>query len=190
MPAGERVTRKLLVATIAMLLVVAGAGVAAATSDPQLAAHGPTTVQGTEKSAVFRVGGRTIRQVRYDDRGALVYSFTLSNDGRLPVTLTGLAPLTREPRLFRYLGLTDKDGNERFTIPAGKRATVRLSMLMHSCETLSARAGSFATEVALRVEKAGVLADTVNVTLPEEVHTGSPREAFCPNATATSRPPG
>ena len=26
--------------------------------------------------------------------------------------------------------------------------------------------------------------------LPEEVHTGSPREAFCPRATADSRPPG
>ena len=29
-----------------------------------------------------------------------------------------------------------------------------------------------------------------STTIPEEVHTGSPREAFCPNATATSRPPG
>jgi len=26
--------------------------------------------------------------------------------------------------------------------------------------------------------------------LPEELHTGSPREAFCPESTATSRPPG
>jgi hypothetical protein len=61
---------------------------------------------------------------------------------------------------------------------------------MHACETLSARAGSFATEVALRVVRAGVLADAVRVTLPEEVHTGSPREASCPRATASSRPPG
>jgi len=30
----------------------------------------------------------------------------------------------------------------------------------------------------------------VLVTLPEEVHTGSPREAFCPEATASSRSPG
>ena len=28
------------------------------------------------------------------------------------------------------------------------------------------------------------------VTLPEELHTGSPREASCPEATATSRPQG
>ena len=28
------------------------------------------------------------------------------------------------------------------------------------------------------------------VSLPEEVHTGSPREAFCPRSTATPRPPG
>jgi hypothetical protein len=26
--------------------------------------------------------------------------------------------------------------------------------------------------------------------LPEQLHTGSPREAFCPNSTATSRPRG
>ena len=32
--------------------------------------------------------------------------------------------------------------------------------------------------------------DDVTVTLPEEIHTGSPREAFCPESTATSRPQG
>ena len=32
--------------------------------------------------------------------------------------------------------------------------------------------------------------DTSSSTLPEEIHTGSPREAFCPDSTATSRPPG
>jgi hypothetical protein len=61
---------------------------------------------------------------------------------------------------------------------------------MGGCETLSARAGSFVTEVALATERMGVVSDDVTVALPEEVHTGSPREAFCPNATATSRPPG
>ena len=61
---------------------------------------------------------------------------------------------------------------------------------MGGCETLSARAGSFVTEVALRTQQAGVLEDEVSVTLPEEVHTGSPREAFCPESTASSRPPG
>jgi hypothetical protein len=30
----------------------------------------------------------------------------------------------------------------------------------------------------------------VTLRLPEELHTGSPREAFCPESTATSRPPG
>ena len=57
-------------------------------------------------------------------------------------------------------------------------------------QTLSARAGSFATEVSLRTSRAGVVEDVVTVELPEEVHTGSPREVFCPRATATSRPPG
>ncbi len=182
--------RRALVALAVLLLLAAGAGVAAASTDPVLAAHGPTQVRGTEASAVFRVGGRTIRQVRYDDRATLVYSFVLSNDGRVPVTVTGLAATDVEPRLFRYTGVTDADGRREFTIPAGQRTRVEVSLLMHACETLSARAGSFATAVALRVVRAGVLADAVRVTLPEEVHTGSPREASCPRATASSRPPG
>ncbi len=182
--------RNLLVALLALVLVAGGAGVAVAGSAPSLTAHGPTEVTGTEATSVFRVGGRTIRQIRYDDHETLTYSFVLANDGRLPVTVTGLAPVDREPRLFRYTGVTDAAGNKRFTIAAGERATVRLSMLMHACETLSARAGSFATEANLRTSRAGVVDSVVTVTLPEEVHTGSPREAFCPNATATSRPPG
>jgi hypothetical protein len=42
----------------------------------------------------------------------------------------------------------------------------------------------------VRTEQAGVFDDDVTITLPEELHTGSPREAFCPESTATSRPPG
>ena len=182
--------RKVLVAAVALLLVALGAGVAVASSEPSLAAHGPTGVTGTDATAVFRVGDRTVRQIRYQDRGTLVYSFVLANDGRLPVTVTGLAPLPHEPRLFRYLTITDAEGNDEFSIPAGERRGVQLSMLMYSCETLSARAGSFATEANLRVSRAGVLDSVVTVTFPEQVHTGSPREAFCPNATAGSRPPG
>jgi hypothetical protein len=182
--------RRVLAAVLALVLVGAGAGVAVASTDPHLAAHGPVEVRGTEATAVFRVGGRTIRQVRYADRERLVYSFALANDGRLPVTVTGLGVLERTPRLFRYAGLTDAAGRQEFTIPAGERTTVEVSMLMHGCESLSARAGSFATEVSLRVERAGMIEDEVTVAFPEEVHTGSPREAFCPNATATSRPPG
>jgi hypothetical protein len=182
--------RRLLTVVLAAVLVATGAGVAVARTTPELAAHGPTSVTGTEATAVFRVGSRTVRQVRYADRKTLVYSFVLSNDGRLPVTVTGLAAEARSPRLFRYVGLTDAEGREEVTIPAGERTTVELRMLMRGCETLSARAGSFATQVSLRTERAGMLGDEVTVRLPEEVHTGSPREAFCPNATATSRPPG
>lgn len=182
--------RRIAAPALAGVLVLTGAGVAVASSEPQLSAHGPTSVAGTEQSAVFRIGSRTVRQVRYADRGTLVYSFTLANDGRLPVTVTGLAPPVRAPRLFEYVDLADAEGHGEFTIGAGERTTVEVSMLMHGCETLSARAGSFATQVDLLVERAGVLEDTVSVDFPEEVHTGSPREAFCPNATATSRPPG
>lgn len=182
--------KRLLVGLVALLLVAGGAGVAAATSRPTLSSHGPTEVSGTDATTVFRVGSRTVRQVRYQDRETMVYSFVLANDGRLPVRVTGLAPLHPKPRLFRYTALTDDQGHEQFTIPAGERRTVRLSMFMLACETLSARAGSFATEVNVRTSRAGVLDDVVNVAFPEEVHTGSPREAFCPRATASSRPPG
>lgn len=73
---------------------------------------------------------------------------------------------------------------------SGEIGTLTLALKMGGCEALSARAGAFVTQVAVRTEQAGVFEDDVVVTLPEEVHTGSPREAFCPNSTATSRPPG
>ena len=179
-----------MITALVVALLFGGAGVAVGSTDPALAAHGPTSVRGTAKTEVFRIGDRTVRQVRYADHETLVYSFALANEGRLPVTVTGLAPLEHTPRLFRYVGLRDADGRPAFTISPGERTTVEVSMLMHACETLSARAGSFATEVGLHTERAGVLDDVVTVTFPEEVHTGSPREAFCPGATATSRPPG
>ncbi len=70
-------------------LVLAG-GFAAARSTPDLAASGPTSVTGTEATAVFEVGDRTVRQVRYDDGGTLTYTFRVVNRGRLPLTLLGL----------------------------------------------------------------------------------------------------
>lgn len=179
-----------MVGLLALLLVAAGAGVAVARSGPRLAAHGPTQVSGTEATAVFRLGGRTVRQVRYDDRQRLGYTFVLANDGRLPVTVTGLAPLTHRPTLFRYESIANPEGEQRFTIPAGERRPVVITMLMTSCESLSARAGSFARAANIETSRAGVLDDVVHVEFPEEVHTGSPREASCPRATASSRSPG
>jgi hypothetical protein len=179
-----------MMAAVLPAALLAGGVMALATTDPHLVAHGPTSVEGTAASSVFRIGDRTVRQVRYADHKTLVYSFALANDGHVPVTVTGLAGLGQSPRLFRYVGISDGEGHETFTIPAGGRRTVEVSMLMHACETLSARAGSFATQVGLRTERAGVVHDDVIVAFPEEVHTGSPREAFCPRATATSRPPG
>ena len=83
--------KRMLIALVVALLVAGGAGIAAATqSRPALSAHGPTRVSGTDATAVFRVGDRTVRQVRYQDRGTLGYTFVLANDGRLPVTVTGL----------------------------------------------------------------------------------------------------
>jgi hypothetical protein len=182
-----------LVAAVLLVLLAAG-GIALARSGPSLRAGGPTSVTGTEATGVFGIAGRTVRQVRYADGGTLRYTFELTNDDRLPVTVHGLSDDQPPSRLFTSVGLTGPGGDTTLRLSPGESVPVTLSLLMGGCETLSARAGAFVTEVALRVERAGMLtglpANTVTVTLPEELHTGSPREAFCPNSTATSRPPG
>lgn len=178
----------LVLALLAVLLV--GGGMATAGSAPDLRASGPTSVTGTDATAVFRVADRTLRQVRYDDGGTLRYTFRLTNHGRLPVTVHGLAHGQADPRLFHLAALTSDDGDRDIRIGAGEDATVTLALQMGGCETLSSRSGSFVDEVVLRTEQAGVFGDDVPIRLPEELHTGSPREAFCPSSTATSRPPG
>ena len=182
--------RQLAVLLLALLVVAGGAGVAVAQDPPRLRAVGPTSVTGTDATSVFAIARRTIRQVRYHDRGTLTYGFELRNDGGLPLTVTGLARQEHQPRLFRYLRVTDASGARRFSVPAGGTREVRLALRMTGCESLSSRAGSFVRTVALSTSRARVLRDDVQVTLPEELHTGSPREAFCPRSTATSRPPG
>lgn len=175
--------RVLVVLGVLALAVVAG-GVAVARGAPTLGSAGPTSVSGTTGTAVFDVADRTIRQVRYDDEGTLRYTFRITNDGRLPVRVLGLAEAPGDTRLLELLDLTSG------SVPAGGAEEFTLSVRMTGCETLSARSGSFVSSVRVRTEQAGVFGDTVEVSLPEELHTGSPREAFCPDATATSRPPG
>jgi hypothetical protein len=170
------------------VLLVAG-GVATARSTPDLDASGPTAVTGTEATAVFTVADRTIRQVRYVEGGTLRYTFRLTNHGRLPVTLS-MSGHQSDPRLFTFAGLTGPDGEHSVRLGAGETKAVTLALGMGGCETLSSRSGSFVPDVLLRTEQAGVFEDELRVGLPEELHTGSPREAFCPNSTATSRPPG
>lgn len=166
---------------VAALLVpaLAAGGVVLARTGPDLAASGPTAVSGTEASATFRIADRTVRQVRYADGGTLRYTFSLTNDGLLPVEVVGLADEQPPSRLFAPTDLTAAD------LGPGESGRVTLSLAMGGCESLSARAGAFVTEVAVETDRG-----EVTVTLPEELHTGSPREAFCPNSTATSRPPG
>ncbi len=173
------------------LVLVAGAGYAAVrVSTPGLAAEGPTAVTGTDASAVFDVAGRKIRQVRYRDRASLDYTFRLTNADSLPVTVSGIDPLQRNARLFGFVSLEDGKGHRTFTVPGHGSRQVHLLLRMGGCESLSARAGSFASSVLLRTERVGIASGSVLVDLPEEIHTGSPREAFCPNSTAESRPPG
>lgn len=176
--------RRLALLGVLLVVALAGSGVAIARTGPALTASGPTSVTGSDASAVFTIGDRTIRQVRYDDGGALRYTFRLSNDGRLPVQVRGLAAAQPPSRLFHPSSFT------AVHLDPGESTDVTLTLHMSGCETLSARAGAFVSEVVLTVERGGVLTDDVTVALPEELHTGSPREAFCPNSTATSRPAG
>ncbi|MEJ7833721.1 MAG: hypothetical protein WKF79_12455 [Nocardioides sp.] len=176
--------RRLLLFVTLLLIALAGGGVAVARGTPSLNASGPTSVSGTEESAVFQIADRTVRQIRYADGATLRYTFRVTNDGRLPVRVLGLDPEQPDTRLFTFTDLTPIE------IPAGKTSEVTLSLAMGGCERLSSRAGSFVPEVAVRTEQAGLFEDVVTLTLPEEVHTSSPREAFCPNSTATSRPAG
>ncbi|MCW2797103.1 hypothetical protein [Nocardioides sp.] len=182
--------RRVLLLASLLLLVLVGGGVAVARSTPSLSTAGPTSVAGTEASATFRIGEHLVRQIRYADAGTLRYTFRLTNGGRLPLTVVGLAAEQPDTRLFTYVSLTSADGASHIALGGGESEDVTLSLLMGGCESLSARAGAFVTEVVLRTRQAGMFEDEVTVTLPEEVHTGSPREAFCPNSTATSRPPG
>lgn len=171
--------------TLATAAALGVGGVAGAVAGaPTLTATGPVSVSGTPAHGVFTIAGRTVRQVRYDDRGALEYRFQLTNEGLLPVAVTGLAPEQDDPRLFDLAGISPG------TLGPGERGEFLLTLDMNGCESLSARAGSFVSVVAVTTERAGVLDDTVVVDLPEEIHTGSPREASCPRATATSRPRG
>jgi len=167
-----------------LLLVFAAGGVVVARGEPSLSTDGPTSVTGTDASATFQIAERTIRQVRYAEAGTLRYTFRVTNDGRLPVSVLGLDDDQADPRLFTLLDLTPRD------IGPGESADLTLAMTMTGCESLSSRAGSFVTAIEVRTLRAGLFEDVVRLTLPEEVHTGSPREAFCPNSTATSRPPG
>ena len=98
--------------------------------------------------------------------------------------LLGLADDQADSRLFTLTDLSAR------TIGGGESADVTLTMTMSGCETLSSRSGAFVTTVRVRTEQAGMFEDTVELTLPEEIHTGSPREVSCPRSTATSRPQG
>jgi hypothetical protein len=178
------VLRRFLLLAGLLLLVAAGGGIAVARSAPSLSTDGPTEISGTEAAAAFRVADRTIRQVRYADGGTLRYTFRVHNDGRLPVRIVGLADDQADSRLFTFTDLSSR------TIGGGESAEVTLSLAMGGCETLSSRSGAFVTTVRVHTERAGMFEDTVELTLPEEIHTGSPREASCPNSTATSRPQG
>lgn len=176
--------RKALLVAALLVLLVLGGGIAVARSTPSLATEGPTSVAGTEAATPFTIGDRTIRQIRYVDEGTLQYTFRIANDGRLPVRVLGLAEDQPETQLFTIASITDG------TIASGETAEFTLSLEMAGCETLSARAGSYVTQITVRTKTAGMFEDAVELDLPEEVHTSSPREAFCPNSTATSRPPG
>lgn len=174
----------------AAVAVLAVGGIGAQSLGSELSASGPTAVSGTEATGVFRLAGRTIREVRYADRGVLAYRFRVHNEAFTPVRITGFVPPETPARLLRVRSVGATDGSTTLDVPARGSAVLEVRYLMTDCETLSARAGSFSTELELRTERLGVIDGTETIRFPEELHTGSPREVRCPNATADSRPAG
>ncbi len=176
--------RAALIVSLLVVTLVAGGGMAVARSSPALRATGPGEITGAPSSAPFTIADRTVRQVRYVDHGTLRYTFSLTNEGRLPVTVVGLGDEVADPRLFDLAQVS------RASLAPGETAPVTVTLTMNGCESLSSRSGSFLDRLPLATSTAGVIEDDVVVTLPEELHTGSAREASCPEATATSRPQG
>ena len=176
--------RNLLAAAGVVAVLGAAGGAVVDGAGPALTATGPVSVSGTEASGVFTIAERTVRQVRYADRGTLRYTFTLTNGGRMPVEVLGLAAPVPDSRLFDLVSLSSGE------LGPGESGEFTLVMNMNGCESLSSRSGSFVTRIPVRTERLGMLEDVLSVPLPEELHTGSPREASCPGSTATSRPQG
>ena len=179
----------LVLAAVTTALLLGGAGFVV-TRAPALEPAGAGEVLGRQQSAVFSIADRTIRQVRYDDRATLRYSFSIENKAWYDVQVTGLVPEKHEQTLLRLRGLTDAAGHSSFTIAAGATRQVVLSVLMTDCERLSARASSLIGTIGVRVTGLAGVGHDLRVALPEELRTGSAREMFCPRATAKSRPPG
>ncbi|HSV40380.1 MAG TPA: hypothetical protein VLI04_16580 [Nocardioidaceae bacterium] len=183
--------RRLLVAVGALVsALVLGGGGFIVTRAPNLGAVGDGQVESKQKSAVFTIADRTIRQVRYDDRATMRYTFTLRNDAWYDVKVNGLKAEKVEQTLLKVKGLTDVEGHSSFSLESGEERRVVLAVQMTDCERLSARASSLIESVRLRVTGLAGMDHEIALQLPEELRTGSAREMFCPFATAKSRPPG
>jgi hypothetical protein len=179
---------RLALAAAAATVLALGATAWALAPAPTLRAAGPVSVTGTEASGSFTMGSRTVRQVRYDDRGTLGYGFRLTNDGPGTATVVGVRTVGPEATLLRVRALHAPDGGE-VVLESGRTGEVVLDVLMTDCERLSARASSLVEAVDVELRTWG-RSQVVRLELPEQLRTGSAREMFCPRATADSRPPG
>lgn len=176
---------------VAVAAVLAG-GLLATSRTALEPTTGPTRVSGTTASAVYPYGDGPVREVRYVDRWTLTYTFAVRNTGLAPVVVTGLGDdPARERTLLRPRRLVRaSDGASRFTVAPGESRRVRLSVLMTGCEHVSSRAGSLLEEVRVDVRSAGMVPRSLTVSLPERLHTGSPRDAGCPRSSSATRSPG
>lgn len=177
-------------------MAVAAIAVAVGTGNAtDLSTDGPVRVGGTTATAAYPYAGAMVREVRYVDTGRLSYVFTLANDGAVPVTVTGLArqpgwqSALLRPEDIRGAG-SPGNGDGEFTVWPGEGDRVQLEVLMLGCEQVSSRAGSMLERIGLHVRVAGTVSHRLQLTLPERVHTGSPRDATCPNSSSATRSPG
>lgn len=178
------------VAGLVATVLVALAGTAAALPGPKLEATRALGLQGTENAAFPLGSGPPLRQVRYADRKELVYRIEVRNDGRLPVTVTGVedGDTGRAHPLLRVVGLQGRHGEVR--IGAGQARELDIRVLMTNCEFVSPRSGTVVDSLRVHLRRLGALPDTVTLRLPERLRTGSPRDEQCPHPEQDTRSPG
>lgn len=181
--AGSWTTRSLAAAG-AVLVLGAAAHLALGSYRPAVTA-GPVVVDTPGNQQVLPLAEGPVTQVDYLDLQTVRLRLPVRNDGRLPLTLTGVERPGPTPlRLMRPVGL-DQD----LTLWPGQQRTVSVQLRFSDCEFIGSRSSSLLTEATLQYR---VLwrSGTVTIPLRPPLRATSPRDSQCPRSTVETRPPG
>lgn len=181
--AGRRAARVLAAGGV-LLLALSAAHVGLGAYHPTVTA-GPVTVDTPGKQQLLPLAEGPVTQVDYLDLQTIRLRLPLRNDGRLPLTLTGVQRPGPSPlRLMRPIGLA-----EQTTLWPGQQRTVTVLLRFSDCEFIGSRSSSLLTEATVQYR---VLwrAGTVTIALRPPVRATSPRDSQCPRSTVQTRPPG